>query len=394
MRAVTLSLAGFVLAAGAGGLADGAIAAPGDPAPSAQADSRVPSLDDTGLTTCVDPSTFQPIACASTGQDGEFGRDVRHPEDADGVAGFAFAKVCNNGKQAGQEGCAKSAVQGSGPHDWGCTKDLVTGLTWELRTSDGSIRDASKFFSDFGTNDPTDTGGLVAAMNAQALCGATDWRLPSVTELFSLANFNRSTSIWAWIPDLGLGYDVFWTSELHHPQPEEFAWAVDISWSLDNPLPETVMQERDGRTEVTAARVVRGPRNLTLLVPNGDEVVDLVNHLSWRRCVEGMTWQEPNCVGTPIEPTWPKAFAHANAVAAATGLDWRIPNVKELQSIQALSKELDIEASLFPQTPPQFYWSSTGWGSIYYVNFGVGIVSSLNGPLGANLPIRLVRDTD
>ena len=81
-------------------------------------------------------------------------------------------------------------------------------------------------------------------------------------------------------------------------------------------------------------------------------------------------------------------------MAAATGLDWRIPNVKELQSIQALSKELDIEASLFPQTPPQFYWSSTGWGSIYYVNFGVGIVSSLNGPLGANLPIRLVRDTD
>jgi hypothetical protein len=398
MRVVTFDLAGFALAMVVGGLPGLAFGDPTLPAPSVQAASKTPRLDDTGLTTCLDTSIWLPTACAGTGQDGEFGRDAKHPDNANGVAGFSFVKVCNNGKQAGQAGCLKSAAQGTGPHDWGCTKDLVTGLTWELRTSDGSIRDAHRFFSNLGTNDPADAGGLVAAMNAQALCGAVDWRLPSVTELFSLANLNESTGISKWIPDLDYGYDLLWTSELDGNllPAGEFAWAVDLTWSSGYSEAETIWRERDGRVESTAARVVRGRVTLAHLVPMDDEVVDTVNHLSWRRCVEGMTWQAPDCVGTPTLLYWSDALAYAKGVAASTGVGWRLPNVKELQSIQSLSRKVDIDHSLFPQTPASYYWSSSGLSrySIYRVSFGTGSVSTESGVNESNYVIRLVRDAD
>jgi hypothetical protein len=401
MSVVTIHLGAFALVVVAGGLPGLAFGDASIPASSVQGASRGPRLNDTGLTTCVDTFAWVETACPGTGQDGEFGRDVKHPDNADGVAGFSFVKVCNNGKQGGEVGCRKTAVRGSGPHDWGCTKDLVTGLTWELPTSDGSIRDANMFFSNFGLKEPSESGeppdaaGLVAAMNAQALCGATDWRLPSVTELFSLANLNQSTGLSRWIPDLGL----FWTSELDNnlSPAGEFAWAVDVSWYAGYSGAETIWRERDGRVESTAARVVRGQVTLTHLVPKDDEVADTVNHLSWRRCVEGMTWQKPNCVGTPTLLFWSDALAYARGIAAATGVAWRLPNVKELQSIQVLSNKVNIDHSLFPQTPSEpYFWTSTGLAeySIYRVSFGIGSVSTESGVNESNYAIRLVRDAN
>jgi hypothetical protein len=390
MKVVTTNfgaLAVAVVASGCGGAAYGSSVFPES---SVQTVFKAHTLDDTGLDTCVDTATWLPTTCAGTGEDGQFGRDMKYPNGADGLAGYSFIKVCNNGKQAGQVGCKSTAVQGSGPHDWGCTKDLVTGLTWELRTSDGGIRDAHQFFSNFGTNVPTDTGGLVAAMNAQALCGATDWRLPSVTELFTIANFNRSGNLSAWIPDLGYGYDEFWT-------PEDYVVLPGVAWYVDTAWPETSTNWRDGSTQVTAARVVRGTTTLTHLVAKGNEVQDSVNHLSWRRCVEGMTWQKPNCVGTPTLMYWSDALAYANAVAASTGVPWRLPNIKELQSISALSHTPTIDPVLFPQTPALYTWSSTGWGewwSIYYVDFGRGFASRESGVNESNFAVRLVRDID
>jgi hypothetical protein len=346
------------------------------------------------LTTCVNTSTWWPTGCGGTGQDGAFGRDVTHPNDYGGPAGFSFVKVCNNGNQTGQFGCEKTAVQGSGPHDWGCTKDRVTGLTWELRTSDGSIRDANRIFTNFGTNDPSDTGGLVAAMNAQALCGATDWRLPSVTELFTLANYSLFPDMSTWIPDVAFGFNAFWTSEALQGSADD-AWYVD--WTMSAPGgPENYFNFRSGFDRATAARVVRGSVNLTLLEPNGGEVADAVNHLSWRRCVEGMTWHEPNCVGTPTLLFWSDALAYAKEVAATTGVAWRLPNIKELQSIVVLSTTPTIDHSLFPQTPETWAWSSTGWDryQIFNVDFLRGRASHESGVNESNFAIRLVRDTD
>ena len=392
MRVVTFNLGAAALVGIAFGGPGPAFGDPTLPAP--ETASKAPRLDDTGLTTCLDTSTWLQTACAGTGQDGEFGRDVKHPDNANGPAGYSFVKVCNNGQQAGQRGCLKSAVQGSGPHDWGCTKDLVTGLTWELRTQDGSIRDARRSFSNFGIDDPADVGGLVAAMNAQALCGAADWRLPSVTELFSLANLNQFADLSKWIPDQAFGFNLLWTYEI---ADEGFAWYVDTSHSSYGP--ETGLDQQNNLVEATAARVVRGQVTLIHLVPRDDEVADTVNHLSWRRCAEGMTWQKPNCVGTSTLMYWSDALAYANAVAAATGVGWRLPNVKELQSLQVLSnlRGTKIDHDLFPQTTGQPFWSSSAWSGfegIWNVSFGDGFATRESGVDSTDFAIRLVRDTD
>src|SRR5205823_5309982 len=88
------------------------------------------ALNDTGMVLCVDLATGLQAACAGSGQDGDFGRDVTNNDNSDGLAGFSFKKVCNNGRSAGRPGCSGDAAEGPGPEDWGCTKDLITGLVW------------------------------------------------------------------------------------------------------------------------------------------------------------------------------------------------------------------------------------------------------------------------
>lgn len=92
---------------------------------------------------------------------------------------------------------------------WSCVRDEVTGLTWESKTNDRGVHDAYSTYSWYDP-DPTtnggspgeadggicgiescDTHGLVTAVNAQGLCGFTDWRLPTREELLSLLDRAR-----------------------------------------------------------------------------------------------------------------------------------------------------------------------------------------------------------
>lgn len=83
---------------------------------------------------------------------------------------------------------------------WACIHDKRTGLVWENKTDDASIRDAQWTFS---WRDPSwpvgpqgtcnreeigscDSASFVATVNAMRLCGFDDWRLPSTNELRTL----------------------------------------------------------------------------------------------------------------------------------------------------------------------------------------------------------------
>jgi hypothetical protein len=92
---------------------------------------------------------------------------------------------------------------------WSCVQDTDTGLTWEVKTTDGGLQDATHSYThssdnrsydvvsqgQFGvcydsngntTNDECHTEAYVANVNAAGLCGASDWRMPTTTELKSL----------------------------------------------------------------------------------------------------------------------------------------------------------------------------------------------------------------
>jgi len=104
----------------------------------------------TGQVTCYNAAGTV-IACAGTGQDGELqkGLSVSYTDNGDGTV-----------------------------------TDNRTGLMWEKLSDDGSIHDKDTTYTwtnAFATK--------VATLNSGSFAGYTDWRLPNVNELQSLANY-------------------------------------------------------------------------------------------------------------------------------------------------------------------------------------------------------------
>lgn len=193
-------------------------------------------LNDTGLpasycygtynniVSCTDPSAI----ALSTQQDGMIGRDANSTSNTpiDGKLGFSF-----------------SSIPG------GCVKDNVTGLIWEVKTADGGLRDVNKTYTHYdNTNSPqynngyayvnpttaqissdTNAAGYVVAVNNTALCGHTDWRLPTAEELlsivdFGVVNFSEPAIDSVWFPNTARS--IYWTSTPY--AATALAWYVDF----------------------------------------------------------------------------------------------------------------------------------------------------------------------
>lgn len=97
----------------------------------------------------------------------------------------------------------------------------------------------------------------------------------------------------------------------------------------------------------------------------GAEVLDRLTNLVWQRCSLGQTWNNTSkhCSGTATAMTWTEALTQAKA----QGGDYRLPNIKELQTLreqQCAYPSLNI--AIFPDTPDSVqrsrYWSSSPYG--------------------------------
>jgi len=199
------------------------------------------ALNDTGLVTFSDGVnaglTLEPSS--HPGQDASHGRDTLPEPDFDGHEGFSFTKLDTDG----------NPLPSNSP-TWSCTLDNVTGVVWENKTPEKSLAPtfdpesgdtipvtislgefrAANFRYDWRVNDENNNGGspgvvengdgqldssnpvgeecaygadsgrrarmycntrsYLEEMNRLGICGFQDWRMPSIEELRSIANYD------------------------------------------------------------------------------------------------------------------------------------------------------------------------------------------------------------
>lgn len=154
---------------------------------------------------------------------------------------------------------------------WSCVRDNVTGLVWEAKTADSGLRGKAHryaWFSADANGNGGEPGGIgdtescantlgglacttanfVDAVNAAALCGASDWRLPAQMELLTLvhsgalqpaidiANFPHTASA------------PYWSASTHARMPAA-AWGAHFGYGASH---------AESKAAANAVRLVRG----------------------------------------------------------------------------------------------------------------------------------------
>jgi hypothetical protein len=72
--------------------------------------------------------------------------------------------------------------------DWVMVLDQTTGLTWEIKSTDGSLHDRDNIYSWKNVE-----GTFIKAVNEEKFGGFADWRLPEDKELESLQKLNENS---------------------------------------------------------------------------------------------------------------------------------------------------------------------------------------------------------
>jgi len=68
-------------------------------------------------------------------------------------------------------------------------------------------------------------------------------------------------------------------------------------------------------------------------VSKGGVVIDRDNNLMWSRCAHGQSWNGQICSGEALEVTWEQAGEIAKSSALGNFNNWRLPTIKELQTL-------------------------------------------------------------
>ncbi len=238
-------------------------------------------LPDTGVVNCYDISGVIPCGDETyPRQDGDGGRDsvVQYLRKiGKGEKAFDFTKL----DQFGDE-LADTA------NDFSCIRDNVTGLIWELKEPviavppASTLRAANNRYSFVNSNAGNgDEAGVPAAalstcpsaencglevyveeVNETAYCGGANWRLPTLEELMSIADFGRvgqnhllDPVFFRFEPDHSVQNNMFyWTtqSSAEGGGGGISAWVFDIRNGNDNTLPKQ-------QNQLGYVRLVRSP---------------------------------------------------------------------------------------------------------------------------------------
>jgi hypothetical protein len=275
--------------------------------------------------------------------------------------------------------------------------DNITGLTWQR--SPDTNRDGEILYDD--KLSWAAVQAYPAVINAENFGGFSDWRVPTIKELYSLIKFN--------------GQDISgYSGPMSSVQPFidndffDFAYGdtlagerlIDMQYASNTVYNETTIPGvpklfgvnfADGRIKGYDTQLMGDDKTFALIcvrgnpdygvnsfVDNGDgTITDTATDLMWQKShsVSSMSWQD--------------ALAFAETLTVAGYDDWRLPNAKELQSILDYTRSPGTTgAAIDPifectsivnergDTDYPWFWTGTTHASVYggnsavYVSFG------------------------
>ena len=280
-----------------------------------------------------------------------------------------------------------------------CITDNLTGLMW-AKSPDSIKRtwaDALAYANDL---DP---------------CGHTDWRLPNKEELRSLINYAQLSSV-IWLGEAGfrnVKADSYWSSSTY-ASVTDLAWSFNLEdgsvgapdkggtyyvWAVRSGQSGVVELHQTGQTESLAAGddgdLEKGgawpdPR---FTAGSGAEADCITDNLT------GLMWAKSSGSGDML---WDDALAYANDLDLCGHIDWRLPNINELESLVHAGVS-DTVSWLNGQgfTVDTFdYWTSTTYALVLSRAWYIGITDGYIGTadksedfnvFGYALPVRSVQ---
>ena len=256
--------------------------------------------------------------------------------------------------------------------------DNNTGLTWVRTTDtngDGTI-DADDKFTWYQLQSYPDT------LNAANYGGYSDWRLPSIKELYSLVDFSGSdpsSGESGCIPFIDNDHFTFAygdTSAGERTIDSQYASStLYVSTTMGGQQTLFGVNFADGRIKGYGLGYSGSGKTFFVMCCRGNTSYgenQFVNNNDGTLSDEatGLMWQQADS-GVGME--WEEALAYAENLELAGYSDWRLPNAKELQSIVDYGRSPDASGSpaidpLFTctaitneagQTDYPFYWTGT-----------------------------------
>lgn len=217
----------------------------------------------------------------------------------------------------------------------GTVTDTVTGLQWQ-RTDGGEMTiERAELYCDTLT-----------------LAGYTDWRLPGAHESFSILNFQKANPALDGAVFTPTGAEYWWTRD-RQANDNTKVWCTNAGGGIGNhPKTETISAGAPNSTKKFHVRAVRDrvqpPSVPSRFADNGDgTLTDLLTGLMWLKSPSDVT------------QSWEDALISCENLTFASYSDWRLPNIRELRSLNDESRINPSADPLFGIAGAQRYWSST-----------------------------------
>ena len=236
----------------------------------------------------------------------------------------------------------------------GTITDTITGLMWQQVDGGEMTFDKATTYA-----------------NDLILGGYSDWRMPSILELNSLLNHDKNNPALNTVYFTATAAQYWWSSQKQVNDAAK-AWVTNSGGGVGNhPISETVSAGGTKKFHVRAVRDISSPTTIAtrfLDNKNGTTTDQLT----------GLIWQQ-----VPTDSmTWEQALITAEGMSIGSSSLWRMPNIKELQSISEVSiYNPSISKTYFSGISTAWYWSSTSLANqstrAWYLDTQFGITTQV-----------------